>query len=291
MNVFRDQEVYHINRHEEITLEAGEIPSSVLNDMEEVSPLPSGSPIEDIESWNYVEDNYYWYYFIVALDEDGNVFLTCLSFPEDDESATKVLDNQLILTNVMKMTEERVFLTYDGLLSVLDIHNYHDGTFDFDVKDLPSQGAVVNFDTVFYDEILHTFVVLNNGDLYVIIYRGDGRLPPLEVRRMTKVGDFNVLQTNFDDVLKVKVSSTAIAILREGDVLEIVTSGSRRRTKNSIIDIGVIGLDIVVLREDGLIGISSYSSQYQITWKEEWGTGFSFRPRHSRVTSAGSYLH
>ena len=324
MEVFHGRDVYHFNplevieklHHQEpsfeqffeqtMTLIPGRRDLDKLSKfkLDELLPLPSGSPLQDLQVWSVINDDDIWFTFILILDEQRNLYLSVAMRydwePETKENFTLQNRNDLILTNVIRMVGARAFQTSDGSLFLLDINlRYDDQYFDVAARTLPSppgNGWITDF-AVDYFESEHPliFVVLNDDELYALTRSDKFKLlmSMLDVKLIDSIDGINILKTELRDVRKIRAIGEEFVILKGDGTVRF------RYTKHNfdvfdeynIIDIMDYNSVIVALREDGCIGIFFFpisDSRYAVRWMEEWGTGFTFEPRKTATKSSRS---
>ena len=281
MNIYRNEQVFRI------MYKKGASSLSLDCRQKEKSPTPSPQQEEILRVVSPlksgVEIKRWWYEFhkgisdvhlsvILVLDADNNLFTTYRQHTLVEgvnEKIDLLTRNVLTLTDVMKKVGS-FFLTTDGRIFTLKYKAFKIKTCEVSIP-----GEIIVDIFAHWD---HTFLITQSGNLYFIA-------PCTSYYLVTFWKHFGAIegnnggiyQTTFHDVVKTRFGNACfLGILRKGGKLTLLEEGHKMVEYENIIDIEDIGT-LAALRDDGCIGIYDYHSCC-FTWKEDWGTGFTFHP-------------
>ena len=247
--------------------------------MDMVKPLPSGNEIRQL-IYDRHKENFAArerIAFIFVLDTQGNVYVTTLKLKSAGWEVS--LLNVFLLDGVVKM-ENRHFLTQDGHLFSAEIK---DG--GFSVKNLPIGRTIRDF--AVGDDI--TFVIPDDNTLLGILKIGfgievtDWWLSQGFAKPYASIPGYIVVQMIPENVRKVCTKGSFVVILTKDRTIIVRLNDLKPEFREDIIDIENKFDNLILLRNDGYVGIFV---NYHIRWIDEWGGDFQFRHQSILTKSA-----
>ena len=253
-----------------------------------IEPLPSGNPVQKTDYRHHFLRNLPagsgHIVHIVALDTRGNVYLSALH--KVDYVWQTLYLNEFVMNDVVKM-EGWYFMTSDRRLFFLK------DTIETSILvkvPVESLGIRVK-DFTFDEDELHIYVLLDNGDLYMVHndkkYSRSSHLTGRGDEFVEYRGAFEgyiFTRAIFHNILKVRVSTGHLVMMQQDQTI-VMSRGNRvfLDDDQKIVDIETKSDEIITLNDEGYVGmiIDTY-----IRWIIGWGGGFTFQDQGRQSTKS-----